>query len=304
MDFVSEWLARIERNLLAESPVYLQLGAVFLVGVVADIVRRRNLRRRYLSRAVMTDLSYAALYLSHLFELLLLVPVSRAVNAAVTTHTLWLRFNALSGTPGWVQIVASVVIVEFVTYWYHRAQHASPWLWQLHKIHHSQRELTVFTTFRVHFVDRLIVRILLLFIPILLGAAPESVLLVQVLLTVQLLLTHSDLGWTFGPVGRLVVSPAYHEVHHSCERRHHDRNFAATLTIWDHLFGTALPASERATAYGLSSEEVPESFWSQMWVPAAGAWRLLNRPRTGSLDVAPIPLPSAVASSPSEPAEL
>jgi sterol desaturase/sphingolipid hydroxylase (fatty acid hydroxylase superfamily) len=304
MDFVNEWLPRIERNLLAEAPAYLQLGAVFLAGILADIVRRRNLRRRYLSRAVLTDLGYTALYLSHLYELLLVIPVSRGVDAAVTTHAPWLRFNALSGTPGWVQIVASVVAVEFVTYWYHRAQHASPWLWQLHKIHHSQRELTVFTTFRVHFVDRLIVRVMLLFIPILLGAAPQSVMLVQVLLTVQLLLTHSDLGWTFGPVGRLVVSPAYHEVHHSSERRHHDRNFGTTLTIWDYLFGTALSARERATAYGLSGEEVPESFWSQLWVPAAGAGRLIKTPRNGRAGVRPIPPPSDASSSSSQPAEL
>ena len=50
-------------------------------------------------------------------------------------------------------------------------------------------------------------------------------------------LQHANLRWTFGPVGRVLVSPGYHRLHHAPDIQ--DANLGVVLTIWDVLAGIA-----------------------------------------------------------------
>jgi sterol desaturase/sphingolipid hydroxylase (fatty acid hydroxylase superfamily) len=70
-------------------------------------------------------------------------------------------------------------------------------------------------------------------------------------------LQHANVRWTFGPVGRVLVSPAYHRVHHSLEAER--VNLGVVLTIWDVLAGYArFPApGEAVQPTGLSDRPIP-----------------------------------------------
>jgi len=52
-------------------------------------------------------------------------------------------------------------------------------------------------------------------------------------------LRHSHIGIQYWPwLEKLIISPAQHQLHHSLDFRHYDKNFGATLALWDWFFGS------------------------------------------------------------------
>jgi sterol desaturase/sphingolipid hydroxylase (fatty acid hydroxylase superfamily) len=70
-------------------------------------------------------------------------------------------------------------------------------------------------------------------------------------------LQHANLRWTFGPLGRVIVSPSYHRLHHA--RENQAVNLGVVLTIWDVLARRAtFPArGDAAGRTGLDGRPVP-----------------------------------------------
>ena len=86
--------------------------------------------------------------------------------------------------------------------------------------------------------------------------------LVAIALLVQVWsqLIHADAVAAFGPLGKILVSPHYHRVHHSLDQRHIHRNFAGYFPIFDWIFGTAnFPARDEAIRTGLSDRHEPRN---------------------------------------------
>jgi sterol desaturase/sphingolipid hydroxylase (fatty acid hydroxylase superfamily) len=142
----------------------------------------------------------------------------------------------------------------------HTLKHRIPALWELHKTHHSAEVLTPLTNFRVHPVDSIILWNNLALATGLfggiaqyaLGKSVESftldgqniLMILYIYLTAQLQHSHFWIpmrGW----LGRVFMSPAHHQIHHSTDSAHFNRNMGASLAIWDWLFGTlAIPEKE------------------------------------------------------------
>ena len=156
---------------------------------------------------------------------------------------------------------------EFLSHW---VQHRVPLLWEFHKVHHSARFLTPFTTTRFHPIGNLIDGMFISFfsIPAILVAELvfnlSLVRIVELSATVELFfaitflrqLQHSHFRISFGPLDRVFISPLMHHVHHSAKLEHWDKNFGSRLSVWDWLFGCAflLPRSE-PIEFGLGTEE-------------------------------------------------
>jgi sterol desaturase/sphingolipid hydroxylase (fatty acid hydroxylase superfamily) len=65
---------------------------------------------------------------------------------------------------------------------------------------------------------------------------------------------HSSVWIHFGILNAVFYGPAHHQIHHSAEERHRNRNLGASLSIWDHLFGTYYsPSARERFDYGLGS---------------------------------------------------
>ena len=139
-------------------------------------------------------------------------------------------------------------------YWLdHYLSHKVPLLWEFHKVHHSAEVLTPLTVFRVHPVDTLVFYNIL---ALLMGGTgglinywfgtatqPFTVANSNILTLVFFFLIghlqHSHFWIAFtGVWGRLFLSPAHHQIHHSINPAHFDRNLGSCLGIWDWLFGT------------------------------------------------------------------
>lgn len=174
--------------------------------------------------------------------------------------------------PGWaaatVATIALFVAVEFAYWLDHRLKHAVPLLWHFHKVHHQAESLSLLTNFRVHPVDTLIFANIAAAIlgttqallAALLGTEPTPLSVggsnFLVLATAAGLthLQHSHLWITFGSRwGRWFLGPAHHQIHHSREARHYNRNMGSALAIFDRMAGTFhQPAATReVTRFGV-----------------------------------------------------
>jgi len=255
---------------------YLVFAAILAVTIVLDRLRGGDWRR-YLSRGFATDVAYYVFYYGGFFALLY-SPLGGAMVRAVDRFFPPLHASVMRGWPPALQIVFFIVFADFVSYWQHRLLHRVPALWAVHQIHHSQRNMTVMTNFRFHFLEES-VRHLVGFIPFVLLGSPVAIwVAADIFMAWLLLMQHSTLHWSFGPLDHLFASPRYHELHHAREERLHDHNFAAIFSFWDRLFGTQDISRAVITDYG-TNDEMPESFTGQLLVPMRAWGRKLRAPQ-------------------------
>jgi sterol desaturase/sphingolipid hydroxylase (fatty acid hydroxylase superfamily) len=151
----------------------------------------------------------------------------------------------------------------------HTLKHRIPALWELHRAHHSAEVLTPLVNFRVHPLDSLILaNNLALFIGVIGGAAQYALgrkavsftlfdqnvlMLLYIYLTAQL--QHSEIWIPFtGIWGRVFMSPAHHQMHHSADPAHFNCNMGASLAIWDWLMGSLRipPVEPPGLSFGVS----------------------------------------------------
>lgn len=143
--------------------------------------------------------------------------------------------------PGWVGLLAGVVILDLAAYWLHRLAHSWPWYWRLHRIHHTDLDVDVTTGFRHHPLDLVLTFAVLSLLVVVLGISVQAALLRLLISIPVTLFGHSN--WLLPPrldrvLRWLIVTPAMHRVHHSAWRRETDSNYGAVLSVWDRLFGT------------------------------------------------------------------
>lgn len=153
--------------------------------------------------------------------------------------------------------IALFLADSFFNYWVHRSSHSVPLLWRIHRVHHTDPAQDVSSAVRNHPFELVPVYLGQLAAIVLVGATPAQVIVVGLIAAVWSLFTHSDLGRAalqFPLALRVLVSPAYHRIHHSAAPAQTDSNYGNMLTIWDHLFGTFRdPASETVAETGLGA---------------------------------------------------
>jgi len=151
-------------------------------------------------------------------------------------------------------ITVTLFLAYELGYWLnHYLSHRVPVLWEFHRVHHTATVLTPLTNFRVHPVYTWIfANILAVCTAIanglasyLLGktayqyALSDSNIILVLFIHTYVHLQHSQLWISFpGLWGRLFMSPAHHQVHHSTNPDHFNKNLGSCLAVWDWMFGT------------------------------------------------------------------
>jgi sterol desaturase/sphingolipid hydroxylase (fatty acid hydroxylase superfamily) len=185
-----------------------------------------------------------------------------AVGAAFFAERHGYGLLRLVTLPPAVEIVVALVALDLARYGEHALLHRVPWLWRLHRVHHSDTQYDCTTALRFHPLEALATVGLHLLVVIALGASPGSVLAFEGLAVVTALFAHGNvrLGERFDRALRVaVVTPDVHRIHHSAFVSESNRNFGAVLTWWDRLFGTyqAQPAhGHDRMAIGLADVDV------------------------------------------------
>jgi sterol desaturase/sphingolipid hydroxylase (fatty acid hydroxylase superfamily) len=191
-----------------------------------------------------------------------LAAAGRGVDASVMDG-----HGPVARQPLWLQIVAILLVVDFVDYWTHRAFHTSR-LWRFHAIHHSAEELSWLSSARMHPVNDAVTRTFQVVPLVLLGFSITGALVVVPFLFVYVVLLHSNVRWDFGPLRYVLVSPAYHRWHHTSDDEGVDVNFAAIFPVWDILFGTCyFPRGREPQKFGVRHDPIPQTLWGHLLYP-------------------------------------
>jgi sterol desaturase/sphingolipid hydroxylase (fatty acid hydroxylase superfamily) len=215
-------------------------------------------RRPLLARGHVQDACFLALHAVVVIPLMTLLSVGAAT--LIGDHARWIELRATQQWPTWLLVPVTIAAMDFANWLAHYADHRLDALWRFHALHHSQEELSVLTSFRAHPLMHT-TGFVLATIPVV--ALMPTRAIAPVLITVYVCigtLQHANLRWTFGPLGRVIVSPAYHRLHH--DRENQAINLGVVLTIWDVLARrAAFPARadrrEPVIETGLAGRPVP-----------------------------------------------
>ncbi len=184
--------------------------------------------------------------------------------------TSWTEFRAwVAALPFAVQFIAIMFLTDLVQYWVHRLFHRIPALWRFHAVHHSAQAMDWIAGARMHFFEILALRSTTVIPMIVLGFSQGAVNAYILVVYLYATFVHSNLGWKFGFLEKLLVTPRFHHWHHSIEKEAIDVNFAVHFPLFDKLFGTHhMPENGRwPSGYGISGHPVPKGYWQQFLHP-------------------------------------
>ena len=237
-------------------------------------------RRPFLARGHVQDASYFLLYVLAIAPFMTLLSVGSAV--ILRSHANWLQASWTSQWPRWSVVVATLLAMDLCNWLAHVGDHRISAFWRIHALHHSQEELSVLTSFRAHPLMHTN-GFLLATVPVLLltGAHPLAPVLITVYVCLGTL-PHTNVRWSYGPLGRVLVSPAYHRLHHAVDGRQ-EANLGVVLTVWDVMAGMARFPEKGLTPCrtGLAGRPVPvEQAAKSAPAPARLLGRQLAQPFT------------------------
>jgi sterol desaturase/sphingolipid hydroxylase (fatty acid hydroxylase superfamily) len=138
-----------------------------------------------------------------------------------------------------------LVVLDFAGYWYHRWQHKFGVWWELHAVHHSQRQMSLWNDDRNHFLDTLVQAAFFAALSLFIGVEPTQFVVLVAVSNFMQSVQHVNARLPFGRVvERIIVSPGFHRRHHAVgyghEGMHYGCNFGVLLPWWDMLFRTAV----------------------------------------------------------------
>ena len=264
---------------------------VVLLAVVLGLLERRWPAEPVSDRrAIRVDVLYTLLHRLGVFPLLVFALVTPLADQ-LESHLRLLglsRINLDQVLPGLsdrpiVSFLIYLVVFDFVDYWIHRGQHAWRAWWELHAVHHSQRQMTFWSDDRNHLLDSLITDAVFATLAVFIGVGAGQFMGLIIAARVLESLQHANLRWRYGSIGeRLLVSPSFHRRHHAIgvghEGPHRGCNFAVLFPVWDVIFRTAdftpgfVPTGIRDQ---LEGRDYGRGFWRQNGLALVRLWALL-----------------------------
>lgn len=288
----------------------LQLAVLLLV--IAPLQRWRPVEPVTDRPEVRTDVLYTLIHRLGLFRLALfftLDPLADELFGALRAEGIG-TFHLDQLWPGvtdlaLVSFVLYLLVFDFVDYWIHRGQHHWNWWWSLHALHHSQRQMTMWSDNRNHLLDDVLRDTIMVLVAQAIGVGPGQFVALVAFTQLSESFQHANVRVWFGRVGeRLWISPRFHRLHHSIGLGHESplkqttaaaggsedvpppragarlggHNFGVLLPWWDMLFRTGNfeyrfdPTGIRDQAE--QGRDYGRGFWRQQWL---GLKRLAGR---------------------------
>jgi len=292
------------------------LQLLVMLVLIAPLQRWRPVEPVTDRRAIHVDMVYTLVHRLGLFRVALFflwAPLWDGVFGALRVHGVS-TFHLDEAWPGvtdipWVSLLLYLVVFDLLDYWIHRGQHHFEWWWRLHALHHSQRQMTMWSDNRNHLLDDLLRDTIVVAAAQLIGVAPGQFVAIVALTQLSENFHHANVRVWFGRWGeRLWVSPRFHRFHHAIGMGHESvppskvvdadvhasasvvrwgpgalggHNFGVLLPWWDMLFGTA-NFEHRYDSTGVRDQVEADAngrvrdygggFWSQQWRGLLRLW--------------------------------
>ena len=233
--------------------VFLAMFAALALWEWAAPARARRLSR---TRRWGANLGLALL---NTLVLRIVLPGSALAFATLAAGEGWGLLNRVE-VPGWVAVLAGVVVLDLVIYLQHVLFHTIPALARLHAVHHADPDFDVTTGIRFHPLE-IVLSTLIKFAAIAaLGAPVLAVLAFEILLNASSMFNHANasLPARLEPwVRRLLVTPDMHRTHHSVIEAERNSNYGFCLSVWDRWLGTYTPEARGELDIGLAAWRDP-----------------------------------------------
>ena len=250
------------------NPIALAIPFFFLlIGVELWAARRRGVQV-YRFADALVDLSCGMTQ-----QILLVFEVAILTGGYVWLYEHHRIFTFRAGSI-WPWLIAFFA-VDFVYYLWHRLSHEVNFLWAVHVVHHQSEDYNLAVALRQAVLS--VWTIWPLHLPLaLLGVPPAVFLIVDSASTLYQFWIHTELVGKLGWFEWIFNTPAQHRVHHAVNPRYLDRNYAATLCVWDRLFGTFQEEREQPV-YGLVK---PLRSFNPLWAQVHHFIEMFRRART------------------------
>lgn len=245
----------------------LLLLAEFLILLRTESVRPLRTQRESRGPRIFRNLALASL------AFLVTAGVERPLAARAFKVAEARKWGLLRRTrlPAFLSAAASVALLDYTLFLWHILTHKIPAIWRFHRVHHVDRDLDVSTALRFHFGELLLSVPWRLLQVVLIGPSQAAFRLWQALLTASVLFHHSNVR--LPPrmerrIGRFLMTPALHGIHHSRNPEETGSNWSSGLTLWDRLHGTFRRDSRaRQVDIGAPGGPVPQALLSALALP-------------------------------------
>ncbi|MEM8655931.1 MAG: sterol desaturase family protein, partial [Pseudomonadota bacterium] len=241
--------------------------------------------------------------MSGFFAAVTLTPLMTVATLNALTSATGGDLAPVADTGAWGKLgLATLIMIltlDFCKYWAHRLHHENALLWPFHALHHSAEVLTPLTAHRNHPVF-IVVR---LFVYAVVVGTVQALMLFLLMGKIDIItigsvnagyfifnalgsnLRHSHVWLSYGPVlEHILISPAQHQVHHSSDPKHYNKNYGEVFAFWDWMFGSLyVPKTHEILNFGLSDEQgVPleqpyPTLRAALLHPFVEAWEALTK---------------------------
>jgi sterol desaturase/sphingolipid hydroxylase (fatty acid hydroxylase superfamily) len=186
---------------------------------------------------------HALLFLSGVVLAAFTLRIAPVVLAHLVSDRNWGLLNR-PWLPYPAQFAAAILLLDLLHYAVHRSLHIFPWLWRIHRIHHSDPDFDVSTAVRFHPVEVLLYRSAYLGCIALIAPPAAAVAVAELHASFLNVASHANVRLPArleALLSKVLVTPSVHRVHHALDAAWHNRNFGQSLIIWDRLLGTFQP---------------------------------------------------------------
>ena len=224
---------------------------VFLVVATWEAMAPR--RRRKLSRWTRWPANLGIVALNTAL-LRFLLPTTAVAFAILGEQRGWGLLNNLDW-PHWLAIALAILALDLAIYLQHVVFHKVPWLWRLHRVHHSDVSFDTTTAIRFHPIEIVLSMLYKILLVIGVGVTPLTVVVFEAVLNACAQFNHGNVRLPAAAerICRWVlITPDLHRIHHSTNRSETDSNFGFSVPWWDRCFRTYCPAPK----LGQSSMEI------------------------------------------------
>ena len=192
--------------------------------------------------------------------------------------------GSLSGLHWTLGLALFLVLDDMTQYWWHRLSHKVPFLYSLHRAHHSAPYMSIRIVYRNNsFYYLLMPGLWFSGVLLYMGLAPVyfGYLIVKMLV---IFAAHSSVPWDdklyrirllrplMWLLERTISTPATHSAHHGLNAddgvTHYKGNFGNLLFFWDVLFGSAKITRRRPEQYGIENMR-PVTWQEELFWPLA-----------------------------------
>jgi len=247
--------------------------SILIILIMAEILfpkkkRIYNRKDRWITNGLITLINTASVNIVHIA-----IPLIAIVAAIDVSNGKMGLFNIIN-FPIWIEIILTVIILDFIIWGQHLLSHKIPFVWRFHRMHHTDRDLDVTTAVRFHpfeIIFSMFIKITSIYI---LGASAIAVIIFEIMLNGMAMFNHANLRIPFrieNILRKFIVTPDLHRIHHSIYIDEHNKNFGFSLSIWDKIFKCYLDQprdGHKDMKLGLKwQNDKPTKLGWSLWIP-------------------------------------